>query len=63
MSDGIPGRAESSTIQVRAALIGLLLSVVLETVIPLTAVVLLVVVFAAYANGLPDEIEASEGAA
>jgi ABC-type Mn2+/Zn2+ transport system permease subunit len=53
----------NTAIQVRAALLGMLLSVVLENAIPLIAGALLVAVFAAYTNGYTEETEASGGAA
>jgi hypothetical protein len=42
-------------VQVRAALIGLLLSVITTTVIPLVAVMTIVVMFIVYSNGHPED--------
>lgn len=52
-SPGVPAGTE--VIQVRAALLGLLVSIAVNSAIPLFAVMLTVVVFAIYSNG---EVEA-----
>lgn len=54
--------AGNTTMQVRAALAGLLLSVALESVLPLFGAALVVAVVAAYTNGIIED-NASEGAA
>lgn len=52
---------DGSVVQVRAALVGLLLSVLTSTVYPLFAVMLTVTIFAIYSNGHFEDGPVTEG--